>query len=157
MNKKTSIIVGVAIALIGAALPFVTLQPKSEPPAESVSTTTDQAEPAPNPDTMSPQPGGYVDYEEGIIANTEGTAILFFHAPWCSQCRAAEQSIEASGVPNGVTIIKVDYDSRQDLRQQYGVTIQTTFVKVNQAGEKLDSFVAYDDPTIDAVLGELTQ
>jgi thiol-disulfide isomerase/thioredoxin len=97
------------------------------------------------------QPGQYVDYSPELLSSTPGEKLLFFHAPWCSQCQALDEDIESSGVPDGVTIFKVDYDSNQDLRQQYGVTIQTTMVKVDDNGEKIDSYVAYEDPTLENV------
>ena len=101
------------------------------------------------------RPGQYVDYSPELVASTPGDKLLFFHAPWCSQCVALEEDIEASGVPDGVTVFKVDYDSNQDLRQEYGVTIQTMMVKVDNEGEKIDSFVAYEDPTFDSVSAAL--
>ena len=103
------------------------------------------------------QPGQYVDYSPELLASTPGDKLLFFHAPWCSQCVALEEDIEANGVPEGVTIFKVDYDSNQDLRQEYGVTIQTTMVKVDDNGELIDSYVAYEDPTLDSVSTALLQ
>jgi thiol-disulfide isomerase/thioredoxin len=103
------------------------------------------------------QPGQYVDYAPELVASTPGEKLLFFHAPWCSQCVALEEDIEASGVPEGVTIFKVDYDSNQDLRQQYGVTIQTTMVKVDDNGDEIESYVAYEDPTLDSVSAALLQ
>ncbi len=93
----------------------------------------------------------YVTYSDDIVAKTSGTKILFFHAPWCPQCRALEASIKAGTIPTGVTIIKVDYDSHQALRQQYGVTIQTTLVKVDDTGNLIKKYVAYDEPTLSAV------
>jgi thiol-disulfide isomerase/thioredoxin len=101
------------------------------------------------------QPGQYVDYSPELVSSTPGEKLLFFHAPWCSQCQALEEDIEASGVPDGVTIFKVDYDSNQDLRQQYGVTIQTTMVKVDDNGDEIESYVAYEDPTLDNVSAAL--
>ncbi|MDQ5894680.1 MAG: hypothetical protein QG596_941 [Actinomycetota bacterium] len=103
------------------------------------------------------QPGEYVEYSPELVASTPGEKLLFFHADWCSQCQALEDDIETSGVPDGVTIFKVDYDSNQDLRQEYGVTIQTTVVKVDDNGEMIDSYVAYEDPTIDNVTSALIQ
>lgn len=101
--------------------------------------------------------GQYVDYSPELVASTTGDKLLFFHADWCSQCVSLEGDIEASGVPDGVTIFKVDYDSNQDLRQEYGVTIQTTVVKVDDNGDKIDSYVAYEDPTLDNVTAALLQ
>jgi thiol-disulfide isomerase/thioredoxin len=101
------------------------------------------------------QVGRYVDYSPELVASTPGTKLLFFHAPWCSQCVALEDDIEAKGLPEGVTVFKVDYDSNQDLRQEYGVTIQTTIVEVDEDGNELDSYVAYEDPTFDSVSAAL--
>lgn len=101
------------------------------------------------------QPGQYLDYSPELVASTPGDKLLFFHASWCSQCVKLEDDIEASGVPDGVTVFKVDYDSNQDLRRKYGVTIQTTMVKVGDGGKKLDSYVAYEDPTFDSVSAAL--
>ncbi|MDQ3123640.1 MAG: thioredoxin family protein [bacterium] len=95
--------------------------------------------------------GSYREYSEEALAEASGSKLLFFHAPWCPQCRALEQDIQSKGVPEGQTIFKVDYDSNQALRQKYGVTIQTTFVLVNDQGELSKKFVAYDDPTLQSV------
>lgn len=95
--------------------------------------------------------GSYIDYSDGVIESTSGTKLLFFHAPWCPQCRALDADIRENGVPEGVTIIKVDYDTNQSLRQKYGVTIQTTVVKVDDVGSLVEKFVAYDEPSLSAV------
>ena len=99
----------------------------------------------------SAAPGEYVDYSPELVSSTDGTKLLFFHASWCSQCNALESDIEASDLPDGVTIFKVDYDTNQDLRQKYGVTIQTTVVEVDKDGNKVDSYVAYEEPTFENV------
>lgn len=101
-------------------------------------------------------PGRYVAYSADALASATGTRLIFFHAPWCTQCRELERTIEADGLPDDVTVLKADYDSNQALRRKYGVTLQTTVVKVDADGEKLESFVPYDDPQIGRVLDELT-
>ncbi len=111
------------------------------------------------PQTTTAQPsvtkGKYVDYTTEVIADTSGTKLLFFHAPWCPQCRDLDIDIKKGTIPDGTTIIKVDYDTHQSLRQKYGVTIQTTIVKVDDAGGLIKKFVAYDDPTLQSVLENL--
>ena len=47
---------------------------------------------------------------------------------------------DADGVPAGLTVVSVDYDSATDLRKQYGVTVQHTFVQVDEAGAELAKF-----------------
>lgn len=96
--------------------------------------------------------GTFVDYEDGSIERTPGTKILFFHAPWCPQCRMIEADIKAqASLPENTTIFKVDYDSHQDLRQRYGVTLQTTFVRVDNSGTLLKKYVAYNEPNYESV------
>ena len=95
--------------------------------------------------------GEYIEYSSSAIAETTGEKVLFFHAPWCPQCRSIEAGIISQGVPDGLTIIKVDYDSNQLLRQKYGVTLQTTFVRVDDEGNLIDKYTAYREPTFDAV------
>lgn len=106
-------------------------------------------------DSESTQPGAYVDYSGTVIANTAGTKILFFHASWCPQCRALEADIKANTIPTGVTIIKTDYDTNQTLRQKYGVTIQTSLVRVDDSGNLVEKYVAYDSPTLQSVKDNL--
>jgi thiol-disulfide isomerase/thioredoxin len=97
------------------------------------------------------QAGSYVDYSPELVSSTPGDKLLFFHAPWCPQCEELDADIEEAGVPDGVTVFKVDYDSNQDLREKYGVTIQTTVVKVDDQGEAIESYVAYEEPTFENV------
>lgn len=109
-------------------------------------------------DEAAAQPGVFIDYSsEGQVASTDGVRILFFHAPWCPQCRMIEEDINRQGVPDGVTILKVDYDSNQALRQKYDVTLQTTFVEVDANGNEVEKFVAYNEPTFDSVKKNLLE
>jgi hypothetical protein len=66
-----------------------------------------------------------------------------------------DADIKQKGVPEGVAIIKVDYDTSQKLRQKYGVTLQTTIVRVDDNGELVKKYVAYDEPSLSAVAKNL--
>lgn len=116
----------------------------------AASTAPDTAEESDAPAPSSA--GAYQDYEDGVIEQTEGAKVLFFHAPWCPQCRKLDEQLRAEGAPDGLTVFKVDYDSRSDLRQKYGVTLQTTVVFVDDKGELLSSTVLYDDPSIESLV-----
>jgi len=88
---------------------------------------------------------GYVDYETyaadpAAYAADGHPVVLFFHADWCPDCRATEESLTTEGVPEGLTVVKVDYDSMTDLRQQYGVVQQHTFVQVDADGEEITTW-----------------
>ena len=118
--------------------------------SEAMATSSASASPAvttggtatpPAGDTMVA--GAYLTAAEygNQMAAREGTAVVyFFHAPWCPDCRATESAIEADGVPAGLTVVKVDFDSATDLRRKHGVTQQHTFVQVGPDGEQLEKW-----------------
>ena len=84
--------------------------------------------------------GAYLSRAEytGRMASRAGTKVVyFFHAPWCPTCRATEKAIARDGIPAGLTLVKVDFDTESDLRKQYGVTTQHTFVQVDPSGAEL--------------------
>lgn len=100
--------------------------------------------------------GLYTGYNEQAFTDaTSKTRVLFFHAPWCPQCRSLDESIKKQQLPDNLVIFKVDYDTNQALRQKYGVTLQTTFVRVDDKGEKVKSIVAYSNPVYSTVKNEL--
>jgi thiol-disulfide isomerase/thioredoxin len=79
---------------------------------------------------------GYVEYSEQALADAANSKrLVFFHAPWCSTCNFFEGQIEEKGVPADVTILKVDFDNDTDTKKKYGVTVQSTFVLLNDNGE----------------------
>ena len=147
------VIVGLVIALVVGVGVVVFSRDGQIPPSTTGSNSSNTSQPS-SPDSRANVPG-YIDYYDGVIAATAGQKIIFFHAPWCPQCRALEASIKAGQIPAGVTIIKTDYDSMQSLRQKYGVTIQTTLVKVDDQGNLIKKYVAYDEPTLDNLVKNL--
>lgn len=116
------------------------------PPADENITSTEPA---------SPLEGVYLDYSDGIIEQTAGPKVLFFHASWCPQCRTLDEELRSEGAPDGLAVFKVDFDSRSDLRQKYGVTLQTTVVFVDDSGEKVSSTVLYEDPSIASLVAAM--
>lgn len=150
-KHSTLIIVLGIVTVIGAAMVYVLLQPQQAqtPSNDASQTETNQEAPQTTPSTVA---GRYIDYSETTLQVTEGRRILFFYAPWCPQCQALDADIRASAVPEGVTIFKTDYDANQALRQKYGVTIQTTLVEIDENGNEIKKYVAYDEPSLAAVV-----
>ena len=135
-------------ALLLAACGSAT-QTTASPPAAAPSSSAAAPSPDPTRDTQtktntSDAPravaGRYVDwdaYDADRAAYSDSRVVLFFHAPWCPHCRATEDSLDADGVPDGLTVVKVDFDSATGLRQEYGVTYQHTFVLIDGDGTAL--------------------
>lgn len=92
------------------------------------------------PEAMAMAPGAYLtlaEYQDQMADRAGTTVVYFFHATWCPTCRATEESVTADGVPDGLTLVKIDFDTETELRQQYGITQQHTFVQVDQDGTEL--------------------
>jgi thioredoxin 1 len=92
-------------------------------------------------DDSEPATGGkipFTDLEAARAIAAKGPAILFFYADWCPTCRIAMKDIEENGKKLGdITIVVVNYDKARDLRKQYMVTYQHTFVQIDENGGKL--------------------
>lgn len=87
--------------------------------------------------------GSYQSYSTEKLGLAEkGKVVLFFHAPWCPNCRAFEKDILESDLPKGLHILKVDYDSANDLKKKYGVTTQHTLVWIDRDGKMLKKWSA---------------
>ncbi len=153
MNRKTLIVVATLILVIAGGLLYVLMSGKDNKVMMQESGVVDQTvkETPAEPSSREAVAGKYVDYTEEVFQATEGTRLIFFYAPWCPQCRALDASIKSSSLPDDTTIFKLDYDSNQALRQKYGVTLQTTVVKVNEKGDKVASYIAYAEHNYEAV------
>lgn len=149
-------ILAVVLILLGITAAYLVYEKRTGAPATQVSPIAseeekdDAVEPKNNDDAkVCPAiaaAGRYVDYSQDIL-NKEcsgySRTILFFYAPWCPECRGFEKAIKSSEVPPGTQILKVDYDSSTELKKKYGVTIQTTFVRVDDNGEKIKLWTGY--------------
>ncbi len=162
MTKPVKLLVGMLVLVVAVSGLWLISKPKpvkNRINDEGISMPTAATQPTDSNGsaTIPADSGKYVDYNESLLEQTSGTRLLFFHAPWCPQCRQLEASITASDIPQGVTIFKVDYDTNQALRQKFGVTIQTTVVKLDENANSAEKYVAYEEPTLDSVVKNLLQ
>jgi len=100
--------------------------------------------------------GSYEAYAPEKLAKAEnGDVVLFFRASWCPTCRALDADIHAheGDIPEGVTILDVDYDNSAELKQKYGVTYQHTLVQVDANGNMITKWSG--SPTLVALVGEI--
>ncbi len=98
-----------------------------------VTATPDAAE------VTQPSAGVFIslaDYQASAADYSGTKVVYFFSASWCSTCKFARDNFEASlnEIPADLTLVLVDFDDSQDLRVTYGVTIQHTFVQIDDDG-----------------------
>ena len=72
--------------------------------------------------------------------------VLYFWAPWCTTCASLDQEIQKNphAIPDNVTILQIDYDHAADLKKQYNVVTQHTFVQIDQNGHPISLWVGGD-------------
>ena len=92
--------------------------------------------------------GAYIslaDYKSAMADYADTAVVLFFHASWCPDCKATDTSLTADGVPDGLTVVKVDYDTETDLKKKYGITQQHTFVQIDGAAMSVKKWTGTKD------------
>ena len=88
---------------------------------------------------ISYEAASYIEYSNEKREEYEGNRpfAIFFHASDCSTCRNIEDELEANlkSYPDGVMILKADYDTAQELREEFSVTSQYWFVIFDNEGK----------------------
>lgn len=83
----------------------------------------------------------YTNYSKNTYNDLLGKKpfALFFHASWCSTCRAEEKLIQKnlSSFPKDFTILKVNYDKETTLKKKYGITMQSIVVVLDKTGKEI--------------------
>jgi len=89
------------------------------------------------PALLAATTGTYTTYSEAAVASDQSEhKIIFFHAPWCPSCKAADSAIstDLASIPSNLTIFKADYDTETTLRAEYGITLQHSFALLASDG-----------------------
>jgi len=91
----------------------------------------------------------YLDYSEKTMkAELEAgqKVVLFFHAKWCPFCVKADKEFNKSPneIPEGVTVLKLNYDTEKAMKEKYGVNYQHTFVQLNKEQNEVTKWVSGD-------------
>lgn len=160
MSMKKLLIALISVLIIGASSVYLITKDSKEESSVAISSEA-QEDMAVNTDTESEDTptskGDYVtlaDYDKNPEVYAGKKKIYFFHATWCPICKQIDKDISANPavIPEGVTLIKTDFDSSTSLRQKYGVNTQYTFVQVDEQGNELKQWPA---PNIEDAVKEI--
>lgn len=165
ITKKIIAPLIVVIILAGISGVFTAKKVSDSRINQTRAVTQDATDLEPNTETNAPSSsdgesqaaGKYAQYDEAAIRDTAyNQTILFFHAAWCPECRSFKKAINEAEIPNGTQVLEVNYDSASDLKKQYGVTLQSTFVKVDSSGNQQSKWVGYGkDKSLQVILQNL--
>jgi thiol-disulfide isomerase/thioredoxin len=163
MSKKflvLSIVIGLLV--VGASVFALNNNQKDNTDREVVATdiTTENNKTTDNSSTVPEEAigndGSYItlaEYDSDSAKYNDTKVVYFFHASWCPICRSIDEDLLADmpQIPEGVTIVKTDFDNSTDLRKKYGVTNQYTFVQVDNNGNETSQWSATS--STDAIAG----
>lgn len=135
-----TIVLALAAGACGSSSDSTVASGDAKQPSSAESQPNAQSNP-----TTETAPGGagaYIllsDFEASRDSYSESKVVLFFNATWCSTCKKARGNLEAntSAIPADLVIVSVDFDSETDLKRQYGVTLQHTFVQIDSDGNEV--------------------
>lgn len=121
--------------------------------SSSVSSVEEVVEEESNVLVASSAGGAYQLYKEGIIGNGE-TSMLFFHATWCPYCKAHDEFLTKLYGESAVSMqtYKIDYDTAQDLKEQFGIFQQDSFVLIDGEGNATVGVINPSDSLIKELL-----
>jgi thiol-disulfide isomerase/thioredoxin len=152
-NKMTGVIIGgvaVFLLLTGSAIILIQGSRMDEGLASKIvdsningSETTAVSDDKDTGEEMKalPKEIKYTDYSDAKLANSQEDTVLFFHAKWCPTCNSLDDSIEEAlqngDYPDDLTVLKIDYDTNQELKERYMVNHQHTLVQVDDEGDSL--------------------
>lgn len=82
----------------------------------------------------------YVPYTAENFARASALKrVLYFHADWCPICVPLDKEFSSmmNKIPTEVVVFKVNYDRDQDLKKNYAITYQHTFVQIDAQGNEV--------------------
>lgn len=144
---------GVALALVvsGCSDAESASEPAVSSPPAAMETTASPTDPTAQPVAASNGWITWEDYQRDKASYADSDVVLFFNASWCPTCQNTVKSLDAAKAdfPDGLTVVSVDYDTATDLKKQYGVTTQHTFVQIQPDGSEVQKWTGTE--TVDAI------
>ena len=92
--------------------------------------------------------GMYVDYDSTLLAKADtGKVVLFFQALWEPTCKFLDANLDSqlANFPNGLVILKLNYDLELELKEKYGVSVEHTLVQVDSQGNEIAKWTGGND------------
>ena len=92
--------------------------------------------------------GSYLDYKSELLTQADtGDVVLFFHAAWCPTCRLLDNNLikDYEKIPADLTVLQVNYDKEDELKEKYDIAYQHTLVQVDSSGKQITKWTGGND------------
>ncbi len=88
----------------------------------------------------------YYDYSEIALDKTKnnGKTVLFFAATeWCNTCSALDDELKERSreLPDGISVLKIDYDRDKVNKDKYGIVQQHTMIILDTNGNETKRWI----------------
>lgn len=164
---KNAVLTIVAIAVIGSVTYLLIAGQNNDSETDSPTNTEDlrgdetaddnQEESDETVETVDePGSGIYTAYDSSLLSNAnDGDVVLFFKANWCPTCNALDANLQANldEIPSDLSILTLNYDTENELKDKYNIRTQHTLVQVDATGNELNQWVG--SFTIDEIVSRL--
>lgn len=151
-----AVLVGGALWAVQATKPNVSANTISQPKDSPIVLEGDLPQEKRTATNAKTPDGTYRNYSQPAFDNTRMyKRVLFFYSSDCEPCGRLEADIKANGLPKGVAVLKVDFDSSAHLRERYDVAGQGMFVRISTTGTKLKSITPAAQQNLSGILKAL--
>lgn len=98
--------------------------------------------------------GRFTSYIDGVVGNGM-ESVLFFHAEWCPYCKTNEARLKGwyAAEDFSRSTYKIDFDTATELRSEFGVTQQDTFILIDGNGNEVKRVSFPSEEALRALLG----
>ena len=97
----------------------------------------------------------YKEYSKDAVMSSQWDILLFFHASWCPKCAKLDSMLISSDIPDNLTILKVDYDNSQDLKEMYEVQMHSTIVQIDNEWNMIKKWIWSSN--LEEILSEISK
>lgn len=103
---------------------------------------------------LAPNYYTYTDQTFQMAKESGKTIVLYFWAPWCVTCTSLDIELEEekATIPEDLIVLRINYDKASQLKKQYNIVTQHTFVQLDSEGNAVSSWVGGDIENFDTYL-----
>jgi len=165
MTKNITLFAIIAVGIVGLAgcSNLIEKNPVQDTTTEKPAVTAEvetkaKEETAKEVNTENGQIALYTDFTQERYSELLGKKpfAIFFYAGWCPDCVFLAEQIKKNieKLPTETVILKANFDTESKLKQDYGITVQSTIVVIDENGKAMPTLFG---PSFDELKTAISQ